>query len=751
MKKLLGAVTFGQRVALGAAALLGLLLLAFVDLSPKVEGDFFFSSDDPQIQASRRIETTFRDDPQILVAVRAPRLFSRAALVRTFALTEDLASIDGVTGVYSVTHGPQETHDVAELDPDEVREEIVESPFWRRLLLSPDRKICFLVLVLDEKSTNEDEPRRHLIEAIDAAIDRHEARDFELAASGVPYVAEHIRADLTRDLKTFTIAAIVAFTALLWLLFRSAAAVFGTLTAALSACFATFLIRAAFGMSTGILTPNLWIIAFVLTLSHVVFLTASYGRQAAAPAEKEPLAAAVRQTGPASAWSLAANLCGFASLIFVEAKPLRDFGISGAIASAAALAAAYLVYPPFLAAVPPPAETGGLHRAGERFFLHRHRFLAALLIVVAFALVPFSRKVDTDPSLPSYLASGSEVRTGLEAIDRSGGSSTLELAVRDARGGALADKESFERLRALQADLEKHPDVGSVVSVALLMEELQRPWYSFLFSWEKRVEALEERRPCTDRENVPGREPRARPFHSQDARGDQKPTARGDHRRGRSDRAETRIRRGDHGRCVQPSERALGAGPHERRARARGPAGPLLRHHARDVAIPEGRRHDDAVLGRRPDHAVWHRRTDGDATRHHLRARGERGVADGDRRDDPSRLCGATRSRWCPRRRERLERLASGSRRVVEADCRVHARRRRGLLSLPRLEVPALAAPGNPRLRGRGPHRSRRARRSSGDGHGQGQPSDSSGAGAGLNSTVTDSASTTSIFRPFRR
>lgn len=493
MKKLLGAVTFGQRVALGAAALLGLLLLAFVDLSPKVEGDFFFSSDDPQIQASRRIETTFRDDPQILVAVRAPRLFSRAALVRTFALTEDLASIDGVTGVYSVTHGPQETHDVAELDPDEVREEIVESPFWRRLLLSPDRKICFLVLVLDEKSTNEDEPRRHLIEAIDAAIDRHEARDFELAASGVPYVAEHIRADLTRDLKTFTIAAIVAFTALLWLLFRSAAAVFGTLTAALSACFATFLIRAAFGMSTGILTPNLWIIAFVLTLSHVVFLTASYGRQAAAPAEKEPLAAAVRQTGPASAWSLAANLCGFASLIFVEAKPLRDFGISGAIASAAALAAAYLVYPPFLAAVPPPAETGGLHRAGERFFLHRHRFLAALLIVVAFALVPFSRKVDTDPSLPSYLASGSEVRTGLEAIDRSGGSSTLELAVRDARGGALADKESFERLRALQADLEKHPDVGSVVSVALLMEELQRPWYSFLFSWEKRVEALEER------------------------------------------------------------------------------------------------------------------------------------------------------------------------------------------------------------------------------------------------------------------
>ena len=38
-----------------------------VDLSPKVESDFFFSTDDPQLQASRRIDELFPSAPQILI------------------------------------------------------------------------------------------------------------------------------------------------------------------------------------------------------------------------------------------------------------------------------------------------------------------------------------------------------------------------------------------------------------------------------------------------------------------------------------------------------------------------------------------------------------------------------------------------------------------------------------------------------------------------------------------------------------
>ena len=69
-------------------------------------------------------------------------------------------------------------------------------------------------------------------------------------------------------------------------------------------------------------------IAFVLTISHIVYLTASWQRQTR-EGTTDPVKAAIRYVGLVSVWSLAANLLGFASLLFVSAKPLRQFGMSG--------------------------------------------------------------------------------------------------------------------------------------------------------------------------------------------------------------------------------------------------------------------------------------------------------------------------------------------------------------------------------------------------------------------------------------
>src|SRR5687767_6619771 len=52
--RLLGSVW--QWGAIGVCLTLGLVLFNFVDLTPKVQPDFFFSNEDPQLQSSVRIE-----------------------------------------------------------------------------------------------------------------------------------------------------------------------------------------------------------------------------------------------------------------------------------------------------------------------------------------------------------------------------------------------------------------------------------------------------------------------------------------------------------------------------------------------------------------------------------------------------------------------------------------------------------------------------------------------------------------------
>ncbi len=82
--------TWSQWAAITLCVLLGTALLAFVDLTPSVEGDFFFSTDDPQLQSSRRIENEFGSAQQVFVGVRADRLVAGEYLRRLRDLTEDL-------------------------------------------------------------------------------------------------------------------------------------------------------------------------------------------------------------------------------------------------------------------------------------------------------------------------------------------------------------------------------------------------------------------------------------------------------------------------------------------------------------------------------------------------------------------------------------------------------------------------------------------------------------------------------------
>src|SRR5215217_4877804 len=229
--------SFSQWAALAFCAALGLALFFFVDLTPQVEADFFFSKHDPQAQKSASIEKEFGAAPQIFIAVRARELVSRQYLLGLRELTNDLQEVKGVADARSITHGPKEPKESAKLSAEELFAEVRQSPFWSRLLLAPDRSASFVVLRLSGKNY------QATVSGIDRVLARHAKAGFELGASGVPYVAEHIRRQLTSDLKTFSVAAFVAFAVLIGILFRSFAILLGTMVAALSAAFATFLVR----------------------------------------------------------------------------------------------------------------------------------------------------------------------------------------------------------------------------------------------------------------------------------------------------------------------------------------------------------------------------------------------------------------------------------------------------------------------------------------------------------------------------
>ena len=428
-----------------AFAVVGLIVVAFfVDVSPKVEGEFFFADDDPQMQASQAVREHFPSGSQLILRV-VDRVGDRTGyLSRIGQLTAELLDVDGVESGFSVTTN----------DPS-------ASPLYGRILLTPDPSATNIVLQADETDPE------LLLPPLEAVVERYESEDFDVVISGVPTIVEMIRRSLYRDLVVFSLAAVLVFALLIGVVYRDVAVVAGTLSTCFVSVSVTLVVVQVMGVPIGLLTANLVTIVFVLTLSHVVFLTANWARALGSGNHRsDALAQGIRHTREASFWSMATTLLGFLSLLIATARPLRELGVAGAVGTVTALGVAYSVYPAFLGRWA-KARVTALERPDLGGRPRRGLLVGLAVVVLALALgVP---RLNTDPSLLTYFAEESEIREGLDRIDADGGTSTLDIVVRDADGGRVDSAPVFAAMESLQTALEADPAVGVVLSPTVLI------------------------------------------------------------------------------------------------------------------------------------------------------------------------------------------------------------------------------------------------------------------------------------------
>jgi uncharacterized protein len=450
------------------------LVWTFVDLKPHVDENFFFSSHDPIAQESDKIDRMFGGDSQLILAVAAPDISSPSYLERLGRLTDQLDSIPSVDSVESLADGPKNEKDAE------------KSPFWTRLLIAESGHSSNVVMFASTRNPQE------LINRIEAIVAQFNANDFRIEIAGAPYVAEMIRRNLLHDFQVFSLTAFLLFAAVMLVLFRSLKLTLGMLVTCTNAVLATLLIQAAFGKKIGVLTANLGTIVFVIALSHLVYMTFNWQALAGGHLDSGHLGSQARQmTLPASFWSMVCASLGFASLLIVPAKPLKELGVGGTLGAVVAFACAYLMYPAFLDWAG-AAQRKAQYKAQGPFWQRRFLWICVITILASAALSLGLPRLNTDPSLLDYFEKGQEPREGLSYVDRNGGSNPLTLVVAAADGSKLDNKEQYEKMWDLQDALEQHKGVGTSISLPVLMAEGHRRPLAFLVSWNHLLNIMNE-------------------------------------------------------------------------------------------------------------------------------------------------------------------------------------------------------------------------------------------------------------------
>ena len=451
------------------------LVAKFVDLKPHIDENFFFSSHDPIAQESDKIDRMFGGDSQLILAVEAPDITSPSYLERLGRMTEQLDSVPSVDSVESLADGPKNVKDAE------------KSPFWTRLLIAENGRSSNVVMFVSNHDPQD------LINRIEVVVAKFNSKDFRVEIAGAPYVSEMIRGKLLHDFQVFSLTAFLLFGVVMLVLFRSLKLTLGMLITCTNAVLGTLLIQAAFGEKIGVLTANLGTIVFVIALSHLVYMTFNWQTLSRGGADSGRLGSQARtMTLPASFWSMVCASLGFASLLIVPAKPLKELGVGGTLGAVVAFVCAYVMYPAFLDWAGATQRKPQHREKDSHFWQRRFVWVCVITILAGAGLSLGIWKLNTDPSLLDYFKKGEQPREGLAYVDRNGGANPLTLVVAAADGSKLDNKEEYEKMWDLQDALEEQKGVGTSISLPVLMAEGHRRPLAFLVSWNHLLNIMNE-------------------------------------------------------------------------------------------------------------------------------------------------------------------------------------------------------------------------------------------------------------------
>jgi len=453
------------------------VLFTCVDLVPRVDNNFFFSNNDPQFQDENKISHLFKRKDSLLIINASGSIRSKDYMEKIQGLSYSLITIPGIVSVKSIAMGPNGLEDA------------IKGPLWNRLLISKDQQSTNVMVFLNDAFSKTVIPR------IERLTHQYSQVNFRLILSGPPYIVEQISRHLLKDLRIFSLLVLIIFAIIVLLIFRSTGILLGAIVSCLSASMLTLMISHMLGIKIGLLTANLATIVFVITLSHIIFLTYNWKYVCSQNDHTHPVEKAMHITFSPSFWSMMTTLLGFMSLLSVPAQPLKELGASGMTGALVAISVAYGIYPAFLRLVEPSiSQKNTLDRYQERmenFLEKKKKVTVSVIFILFFMALPGIWKANTDPSLISYFNKNSKLERDITYIDHHGGSSPLILVVKTSSGEKLDTDASYRKLWNLQNSLEQYNQVGSVISLPVMMAEADRSLLASLLSWQTLLNILQ--------------------------------------------------------------------------------------------------------------------------------------------------------------------------------------------------------------------------------------------------------------------
>ena len=466
------------------------------DFKLDASADSLLLEDDVDLKVFRKIHNRY-PSRDLLIVTYAPdkNLFSDQALEPLNQLREELKKVTSVATVFTILDAPlfknsdlpieEIIDDLPKLekpgiDLAKAKDELLNSPIYRKLIISADGRTTALLLGLIEnqqynrllKSRNELRAKKRnaglsvketqTLKSITAEYDRaHEAvneqRHLDVALirdiiepyrqhgvlhlGGVPMITDDMVTFVRNDLIVFGGGVLVFLIIVLTAIFRELRWIVLPLLSCIYAGLIMVGVLGLIGWKVTVISSNFLALMLIITISMNIHLIVRY-RQLHRDHPGDDQLALVRTTTHKMVkpclYTALTTILGFSSLVVSEIKPVIDFGWMMSAGLAVTFLTSFLLFPTLLLAMG-KAESRPIIES-DRFLLPA--YLARLtetqgnkIMVLAVVLTAVSAVGITllrvENSFINYFKDDTEIYQGLKLIDEElGGTTPLEILVR---------------------------------------------------------------------------------------------------------------------------------------------------------------------------------------------------------------------------------------------------------------------------------------------------------------------------------
>lgn len=442
----------------------------------------------------KEIRRLFGSDEIGVVGILADDVYAPDVLRKIQRLTDEIAKVDGVAEVVSLTNAVDPVADV--LDPPPLipeipstpeesaalRAKVAERPIYVKNLVAADGRAA-AINVFFEDMPEEEFARRGIDEQVQAIVAAADGPE-RVVYTGLPHFKAHSAEAMRADLRTFVPLSIAIVVVVLLACFQSVRGVVLPLVAILVTLVWTLGIMVLSGTPLSLGTIALPPLLLVLATAYCLHVVAEY-YEAAEPGRtaSDLVLQVLRSVGAPIVITALTTAIGFLSLVTNPIVSIRHLGIFSAIGVAIAFVLSLIVVPAALVLLPPPSAARGdfsprlsssLGALAARSIRGRRLVIAATIVICVLGVSQVPR-IQVDSNLQSFFRADDPVRVATDLInERLVGSMAFYVAIDADQPGTMKKLDTLERIRALQQRIDALPGVDKTISFVDYLELLDR-------------------------------------------------------------------------------------------------------------------------------------------------------------------------------------------------------------------------------------------------------------------------------------